>query len=142
MKPYLLSIVAFILIVSVMAKLLPNGKLKPLLLGLIRLSCLGVMLAPVLSIMPERTEGVLLDESYLIYCSNALKDSYDNRIKKELCETYNEIVLVDTKWDQVLLKEIIVKFDMKGNIVHMNREDFIVRDLQKKYGVEVLYEIV
>lgn len=140
MKEYFLSIVAFILICSILTKVLPHGKTKPLLLGAIRLACLSMILVPVGSLFQPEKSVVEIDQAFLEYCSDYVRETFNQKIKDELFDAYSDRVEVCSKWDLVKLIKIELVFDMNGRIVHMNREKSVAEELKKQYGVEVSYE--
>lgn len=148
MKAYLLSVAGIALFTSFCFIILPEGKLKKFIGGMLRLACTLVILTPVLRFLGRPADfsfssGVSLQEDYLAHCESVLEEQYARNVTEYLKTEYGLAGQVRVELDGTALEKIFYSFSdsgMNGDPEHIHTIGQITRALSEKYGVEVVYE--
>lgn len=111
MSGYLLGIVGIVLLSSIVSVILPDGKTVRFIKGITKLSCLAVILAPILGFFQGKGDGKInfpffsaqtvieTDGAFIDYCSTKRIENAETELEKKLEETFSVRIGVTLLWE-------------------------------------------
>ena len=147
MSEYFLSVCGATLLSALLTQILPSGKTNKFLIGILKLCCLAVFVAPVASWLRQfpQTEPsdlqIELDSSYLDHCDELVSQDVATAIEQDAEERFSVVCRVRVEVFRSELRRIFFSLQgMNDSAAHINTIDRIKAYLENKYGVEACYE--
>ena len=143
MNEYLLTVIGAVLLSSVLTAVLPNGKSAGLIKTVLKLTCIFIIVAPVLKYIqaekyPEKNSQVSIietDSEFIQYYSEMRIKLTEESLEKELENNYQIQTKITAKW-RYENGEIYI---YAVNIENCDKQKEIGDFLTKKYGFEVYF---
>ena len=158
MNGYLLCIIGTVLLSSIIASVLPEGKTAKVIKGIAKLVCLLAIIAPIPRFLkgwkgenqnPEKnlSEKVIsTDESFIKYYCEMRIENVERELEAEILEKFSVSAQTNISWwfngdaidvDNVQIREISVKL---AEGTSMERKNAVYEHLTQNYCSEVLIE--
>lgn len=133
MSAYILSVCGAVIFSSLVTIILPDGKIGKFINGVLKLTCVFVMLSPIISwindLKPskkdiETSKEVTIDQNYLEYFYDLQAQSLTDEIKSTIEKEFKITVFVEIEWQ-------ISKYAFDVKKVHINIKDFGINEKNK-----------
>ena len=144
MNAYLLTVIGAVLLSSVLTAVLPNGKSSGVIKTVLKLTCIFIIVAPVLKYIqaekyPEKNSQVSIietDSEFIKYHSEMRIKLTEESLEKEIETNFQSQTSVTANW-RYENGEIYIH---AGSIQNSDKQKEIADFLTIKYGFEVCFD--